>query len=600
MPPPRSPYAHLPVNPLSIPKQFNFATSIVDHHAANLPPDTPALQWVSQDLSTSHKLSYSYFSRRSHLIASFLTNTLGLVPGDLLILILPRVPEWWELAIACLRAGIILCPCTTLLVDRDIEYRLQVSGAKAFVGDAVAVGKALKVRNSVQALRHVVQINSTYLSASDSGVPQGVVDFHAGINKISPDTKFTTPAQLKPTSPALTFFTSGTTGPPKLVQHNQISSPLAHSLTGTHWLRLRPPPAQSVYWNLSEQGWAKAAWSFFSSFTCGACLFVHDDRLPFTPRRTLEVLAKYDITTICAPPTVWRQLVLDEQRSLIENGGLRPKALKWAVGAGEPLAEGVIRKWQEITGLVVRDGYGQTETMLLCANWEDEVNYGSMGRPLPGVPLHVIDNEGKDAQPDVEGDVAVEIIDKGRKTFMGIFDGYVDMQTGAVDRRLKTFAGNDMKVERTFYLTGDRATYSLSGHYTFIARADDVINSAGYRIGPFEVESTLKLHPSVVESAVVASPDPQREEVVKAFIVLTDSAAAKLQKAGKKGEEELTKELQEFCKKNAAPYKYPRKVQFVDARYLPKTISGKIRRKELKEGERERYRREMKGGKVKL
>ncbi|ETN37962.1 uncharacterized protein HMPREF1541_07585 [Cyphellophora europaea CBS 101466] len=589
MPPPRSPYAHLPVSPINCPDQFNFARDIVDAHAKRL-PDATALHWVSQDLSTCHQLSYSHFSRRSNLIAKVLSD-LGLQAGDLLILILPRLPEWWELATACLRMGVILCPCTTLLVDKDIEYRLNVSGAAAFVGDEVAVGKMLKIRDRCKSLKHVIQINSVYTSNPRASVPANVIDFHASIDKVPSVTTYDVPSSLKPTSPALSFFTSGTTGPPKLVLHSQVSYPLAHALTGTHWLRLRPPPQQSLYWNLSEQGWAKAAWSFFSTWNCGASLFVHDDRQPFSAKRTLQVLAKFPITTLCAPPTVWRQLVLDENRKLIESGGLRPRSLKHATGAGEPLNESVIRRWKEIMGMEICDGYGQTESILVCANQEGkEVRYGSMGKPLPGVPLTILDENGQEQRVDQEGDIAIEVLDRGRQTFMGLFDGYIDMKTGKLDRKLREFGHGDHA--RQFYLTGDRAWRDKDGYFWFVGRSDDVINSSGYRIGPFEVESTLKLHPAVVESAVVASPDPQRDEVVKAFVVLTDGAAQALKTKGDTGQEELTRELQDFCKENAAPYKYPRKVQFVDASFLPKTISGKIRRAELKKMEKDLYQKE--------
>jgi medium-chain acyl-CoA synthetase len=383
------------------------------------------------------------------------------------------------------------------------------------------------------------------------------------------------------------------------VLHNQVSYPLAHALTGTHWLRLRPPPQQSLYWNLSEQGWAKAAWSFFSAWNCGAALFIHDDRSPFSAKRTLQILHTYPITTLCAPPTVWRQLVLDENRALIASGELRPKALKHATGAGEPLNESVIRRWAGIegmNGMLICDGYGQTESILVCANQEGvPIRYGSMGKPLPNVPLTVIDNDGIDAGVDVEGDIAIRVpaTQSDPNHFMGLFEGYINMSTGALSRNLRTFPDGAQ-----FYLTGDRARRDSAGYFWFVGRSDDVINSAGYRIGPFEVESTLKLHDIVVESAVVASPDPQRDEVVKAFVVLTDAAAMKVKEGGEEAERGLVKELQAFCKENAAPYKYPRKIEFVDAQFLPKTISGKIRRGELKKLERERYGKESKKAKL--
>lgn len=589
----------LPVDPTVRPRSFNFATDIVDYWA-NKSSSQIALHWIDQSLSTEKKFSYQHFSQQSHRIANLLTFH-GVKQGDTCILILPRLPQWWEVATACLRSGIVMCPCTTLLVDKDIEYRIKVSNATVFVGDKVAVDKVLKIRKNCPSLRTILQIGGEAPSGSD------VVAFETALSKVSKNAHFDTPKSLKPVSPALIFFTSGTTGPPKMVLHTQISYPLAHGLTGVHWLKL---DRSSVYWNLSEQGWAKAAWSFFSTWNCGATLFVHDDRQAFDPKRTLAVLAKYPVTTLCAPPTVYRQLVLDENRELFQTPGL--KALKHACGAGEPLNAHVIERWKDSTGMEIYDGYGQTETILTCANQAaNPVRYGSMGKPIPGVPLFVIDENGEETQIDKEGDIAIQVQDK-ETAFFGIFTGYIDMKSGHLDRRLKKFRNG-----KQYYLTGDRATRDTNGYFWFVGRNDDVINSSGYRIGeytvlltvlicltlillgPFEVESTLKLHPAVVESAVVAAPDPDRDEVVKAFVVLTNSAAKSISGSDEK-RDKLIKDLQGFCKENAAPYKYPRKIQFVDSSFLPKTISGKIKRAELKKMEKDKYKESQKGNKAKL
>lgn len=238
-----------------------------------------------------------------------------------------------------------------------------------------------------------------------------------------------------------------------------------------------------MYWNLSEQGWAKAAWSFFSTWNCGATLFVHDDRSPFNPKRTLEVLNRFPISTLCAPPTVYRQLVLDSSRKFFASPKGRPQALKHACGAGEPLNESVIRTWKDMSGgMEICDGYGQTETILTCANQTgNKVKFGSMGKPLPGVPLKVIDGDGNDVKKGDEGDIAVEIASgkSGESGFFGIFQGYVkDMKTMSLDRRIKSFSNG-----KQFYLTGDRATKDEDGYFWFVGRSDDVINSSGYRIG---------------------------------------------------------------------------------------------------------------------
>ncbi|KAK3695945.1 hypothetical protein LTR37_018240 [Vermiconidia calcicola] len=320
-------------------------------------------------------------------------------------------------------------------------------------------------------------------------------------------------------------------------------------------------------------GWAKAAWAFFGAWNCGAGLFIHDDRGTFNPRRTLETLHRFPITTFCAPPTAYRQLVLDEMRQHLLQS--RPRALVHCTGAGEPLNPEVIRLWKEATGLEICDGFGQTETILVCGNFEGApIRPGSMGKPSPGVPLHVVDDAGNECAQDVEGDIALKVDLSESSNFFGVFDGYLGGD-GKLDRRLRPGGKGD---EQPWYLTGDRATRDVDGYFWFVGRSDDVINSSGYRIGPFEVESTLKLHPAVVESAVVSSPDESRGEIVKAFVVLTPQAAGR-------NHGDIVKELQEFCKANAAPYKYPRRIQVVAQDFLPKTISGKIQRKRLKEME---------------
>jgi medium-chain acyl-CoA synthetase len=563
--------AHSSAETLKRPKSFNFATDVVDYWAKK-DSSLLALHWVNQQLQNEQRLTFQYFSQTSHRISQIFQK-LEVQQGETCILILPRLPEWWSIATACLRSGVVLCPCTTLLVDKDIEYRLQISSATCFIGDTTSVSKVLKVRKSCPALRTIIQIGGKIPDA-------GVTDFHELLSTVPKDVHFPAPSTLTTTSPALTFFTSGTTGPPKMVLHNQISYPLAHTQTGKHWLRLQPG---SLYWNLSEQGWAKAAWSFFGAWNMGAALFICDDRGAFNPQRVLETLHRFPITVLCAPPTAYRQLVLDESQAYFAKN--RPKTLIHCTGAGEPLNESVIRTWEKMTdGIQIYDGYGQTETILVCANQKaNKVKPGSMGKPIPGVPLVIIDNDGKECEVGKEGDIAIQIdeeMQEGKEVFFGIFDGYIDKSTGRLDRRIKRWGG------KVYYLSGDRASRDEDGYFWFVGRSDDVINSSGYRIGPFEVESVLKMHPAVVESAVVASPDPQRDEVVKAFVVLTESANKEQDK------EALKKKLQDFCKENAAPYKYPRKIDFVDASFLPKTISGKIKRAELKKMEKDKYKQE--------
>ncbi|KAF1356433.1 hypothetical protein BDV97DRAFT_374194 [Delphinella strobiligena] len=538
---------------LKKPTSFNFATDVVDHYATNS-PDRQALFWVSSDNIKTLSLSYSYFSTQSHRLAILLCDKLGVKPGDRLLMILPRLPVWWELATACLRTGIVMCPATTLLVESDIAYRCQRSKATVFVGDGVSVGKFLRVREECPTVRHVICV--------DGGGRVDVIELDSAMASIPKAARWSG-KQPKVDNPALIYFTSGTTGHPKLVLHTQISYPLAHTLTEKHWLRLSPDSAasenhvQSLYWNLSEQGWAEAA----------CALFVHDDRSAFSPRTLLSMLNQYPITTLCAPPTIYRQLVLPDIQVLLKKHP--PKALTHCTGAGEPLEA-------------------------------ERIRAGSMGLPAPGVPLHVIDDGGKECNVGIEGDIAI-LVDGSAKqdSFFGFFAGYLS-ENGSLDRR--THASGDGKI---WYRTGERATRDAEGYFWFVGRNDDVINSAGYRIGPFEVESTLKKHPAVLESAVVSSPDPHRSEVVKAFVVLTaeyrdgDSSTTNTTTTSSTTTATTTsattnttpttltttnliKELQDFCKRNAAPYKYPRKIEFVGPDFLPKTISGKIKRSELK------------------
>ncbi|KAL2063760.1 hypothetical protein VTL71DRAFT_5565 [Oculimacula yallundae] len=554
--------AHFSSSKLERPKDFNFARDVVDYWARKN-QDSRAMYWVSQDLSKTRILTYSHFERESHRVASLLQK-LGLAKGQRAILILPRTPAWWEIALASIRSGIVICPATTLLVAKDIEFRCNQTGATAFFGDKTNVEKFMKVKADCPTVKHVIQVDDP-AKASDSAV----IDYYQRLKLVEDAVTFQSP-RLATSDPCLIYFTSGTSGPPKMVQHNQISYPLAHTLTGKHWLQLSP---EKVYWNLSEQGWAKAAWSFFGTWNCGATLFVHDDRGAFDPLRVLDILHNHPITTLCAPPTAYRQLVLQKSKKYLKENP--PKALSHCTGAGEPLNAGVIDEWQKMTGLEIFDGYGQTETVVTCGNFAGTaIRPGSMGKPTPGVPLKIISANGRECEPGAEGDLAI-LVDGtggGAEDFFGLFDGYI-RPDGTLDKRIKSLGGKE------WYLTGDRATRDEDGYHWFVGRADDVINSSGYRIGPFEVESTLKLHPGVAESAVVSSPDESRGEVVKAFVVLTSEYK------DSKNSDEIVKELQDFCKNNAAPYKYPRKIQLVDPDFLPKTISGKIKRNELKAAE---------------
>lgn len=384
----------------------------------------------------------------------------------------------WELATAALRSGIVICPATTLLVDDDIKYRAQRSGATVFVGDSASVQKFLRVRKDCPQVKFVIQV--------DGSREAGIIDLAKEVFSIPKNAIFQG-SKPRTNGPAIIYFTSGTTGYPKMVQHNHISYPLAHTITGKYWLRLGP---NKLYWNLSEQGWAKAAWSFFGAWNCGAGLFIHDDRLAFNPKTTLGMLHTYPITTLCAPPTVYRQLVLDSVRSLFQQ--TPPKGLEHCTGAGEPLNAEVIRLWKQMSGIEICDGYGQTETIMMCGNFANApIRPGSMGRPSPGVPLHVINEQGDECPDGEEGDIAVAVRSEGAgpNDFFGIFDGYIN-QDDTLDRRLQAASGA-RSTRVSWYRTGDRATRDTEGYFWFVGRSDDVINSSGYRIGELHVYHCL-------------------------------------------------------------------------------------------------------------
>ena len=359
--------------------------------------------------------------------------------------------------------------------------------------------------------------------------------------------------------PMLLYFTSGTVSYPKMVIHTQASYGIGHLITAKFWHDLKP---WDIHWTISDMGWSKAAWGkIFGQWTIGAAVFLHDAPVKFDPKLTLKLIERYGITTFCAPPTVYRVMVLEDLKQH------KLGKLRHCTAAGEPLNPEVISKWEKGTGMKIYDGYGQTETVNLVANYRClPIKPGSMGKPTPGFDVSVVDIEGRELAPGVEGYIAVKV--KPTRP-VGLFKEYWrDTEESA-----RVYHGD-------WYFTGDKAYKDEDGYFWFIGRADDVIITSGYRIGPFEVESALIEHPAVAEAAVVASPDDLRVEIVKAFVILAP---------GYSGSEQLKTELQEHVKRVTAPYKYPRKIDFVTE--LPKTISGKIKRAELKRKEWEGWQR---------
>lgn len=518
------------------PARFNFARDVFDRWGEQDPAHA-LMVWVD-DHDHVRRITYAEMTARSRRLCNVM-QAAGIKRGDTVIVMLPRLVEWWEVITACLRMGVIASPGTGQLAAKDLAYRIDASRATAFITEEKHTAKLAAIPEATAGLR---------LKLCVDAAPAGWTHYESAM--AAADDAFEA-ADTAPDDDALCYFTSGTTGYPKMAIQTQGYG-LAHFITGHYWLDLKPG---DLHWNLSDTGWAKAAWSsYFAPLNCGATLFIHHSEV-FDPVRTLELLAQYPVTTFCGAPTIYRMLVLQDLSAY------RFPHLRHVVGAGEPLNPEVIETWQKATGLVIRDGYGQTESILLCASFPClPPRFGSMGKPSPGIDLAVIDDEGGVLPPGREGDVAVRVEPQWPP---GLFKEY----RGDVERTQRCF-------RQGWYLTGDRAYVDTDGYFWFVGRADDVINSAGYRIGPFEVESALLEHPAVAESAVVSSPDEMRGEVVKAFVVLTP---------GHTGDETLVKALQEHVKTVTAPYKYPRKIEFVSA--LPKTVSGKIRRIELRDQE---------------
>lgn len=518
------------------PERFNFATDVVDQWAEQH-PDKLALLWVD-DHGGEEKHTFTDVSLASRRVANLLTDS-GVKQGDYIMMILGRQIAWWEVFTASLRMGAVISPGTTQLSAKDIAYRAHAAQATCIVTDSANAEKVDQI---------MAQCPSVAVRVLVDGTREGWIDYQAEVCGQSAD--FDAVDTLA-SDEALCYFTSGTTGYPKMALHCH-SYGLAHQTTGKYWLDLKP---EDLHWNCSDTGWAKAAWSsYFGPWYQGAALFVHHTQ-GFSAVRTLDLLAHYPISTFCGAPTIYRMFVLEDLDQY------QFPALRHCVGAGEPLNPEIIETWKRATGITIRDGYGQTETVLLCGNFQGmEPRYGSMGKPAPGIDLQVIDDAGEIVSPGTEGDLAVRVKPVAPQ---GLFLGY----KGEPDKTELSFRGE-------WYVTGDRARMDENGYYWFVSRADDVILSAGYRIGPFEVESALIEHPAVAESAVVSSPDKKRGEVVKAFVVLAP---------GYNADAALATALQDHVKSVTAPYKYPRRIAFVEE--LPKTVSGKIRRVELRDRE---------------
>jgi acetyl-CoA synthetase/medium-chain acyl-CoA synthetase len=504
---------------------FNFARDVVERWAQLRPHDLAL--WCVDEAGAEMCFTFAELADRVRR-ASAHFHKAGIHRGDRVLVMLPRVPMWWIGMLGLIRLGAVPIPATTLLTMKDVAYRIEAAEITAIVTDAGGGSKVGDFRGAV------------------------ILDQELEGGLARADSSFE-PEPTRADEPGLIYFTSGTTGPPKMVLHTQQSYGLGHRVTGAEWLCCKP---RDIHWNLADTGWAKAAWSsLFGPWHKGACIFSVDARGKFDPAAALRTLVRYPITTWCAPPTALRLIVREDL------GDVRFPHLRHCVSAGEPLNPEVIETWKTATGLTIYEGYGQTETVVLIANLRergDKVIPGSMGRPVPGFEVALLDEDLKIVANGEEGEIAVRTAPRRP---LGLFREY-----------WRNSAENAARFRGDWYLTGDRAYCDAGGRFWFVGRADDVIKSAGYRIGPFEVESALVEHPAVVEAAVVGKPDELRGAIVRAFVVLRKDCGAT---------DQLRLELQEHCKRTTAPYKYPREIEFVTE--LPKTISGKIRRLELRQ-----------------
>lgn len=517
---------------LNAPEFFNFTSDILDGWA-RARPEGVGLWCVDGVSGAEQKFSFQELSRLSAQAANvFRAN--GLQRGDRVLIMLPRVWQWWVSMLGLIRLGAVPIPATLQLMPRDLDYRLQAARVQAVITNTEGVAKL----DGFDGIRLVVGC-----------APSGWVDFNATLNTVP--TEFIG-ERTRSDDPGILYFTSATTGDPKMVLHTQASYGLGHRLTGELWLDCKPT---DLHWNMSDLGWGKAAWSsFFGPWHMGACVFALDIHGKFDPAHTLDVLGRFPITTWCTPPTALRLIV----RQHLSKWNF--PHLRHCVTAGEPLNPEVLKLWKAATGHDIYEAYGQTETVVLAGNFRSRhggIRPGSMGKPTPGFHVALLDGDLREVPAETEGEIAVRV--KPDRP-LGLFQEYWHNP-----------AETAAKFQGDWYLTGDRATRDADGYLWFIGRSDDVIKSSGYRIGPSEVESVLLEHPGVLEAAVVGKPDAVRGQIVKAFVILRPETTAS---------EELKHALQQHCKHTAAPYKYPREIEFVSE--LPKTISGKTRRVELR------------------
>jgi acetyl-CoA synthetase len=530
-----------------VPERFNFAFDVVDEIAARH-PEKNALVWCD-DAGSNADFTFAQLKSRTDKTANFFLSH-GIGKGDPVMLILKRRYEFWFCLLALHKIGAICIPATHLLTHQDIIYRNHAADIKMIV-----------CVSDPEVITHVekseAQSPTLTLKALVNGNRAGWIDFNAEVELASDHIERPTGDTANSNDDiSLLYFTSGTTGMPKMVQHD-FTYPLGHILTAKYWQNVQ---SGGLHLTVADTGWAKAVWGkIYGQWIAGSTVFVYDyDK--FEPKRLLDVIVKYGITSFCAPPTIYRFFIKEELSKYDFS------RLKYCVVAGEPLNPEVYAQFFHATGIQLMEGYGQTEMTAAIATfpWMTP-KPGSMGRPSPGYDIDLLDENGHSCEAGKEGQIVVRT---SNRIPIGMFGGYYREP----DRTRDAWHGG-------IYYTGDMASRDAEGYFWFVGRADDLIKSSGYAIGPFEVESALLEHPAVLECAITGAPDPIRGQVVKATVVLSN---------GSTPGNDLIHELQEHVKKVTAPYKYPRIIEFVPA--LPKTISGKIRRVEIRQRDRRQER----------
>ena len=524
---------------IRVPADFNFAYDVVDAYAAE-EPDKKALLWTD-DRGGEIQFTFADMKRETDRTASYF-QSLGIGRGDMVMLILKRRYEFWFSILALHKLGAVAIPATHLLTRKDVVYRCNMAGVKAIVaaGEPVITGHIAAAMPESPTTKLLISVGPE--------VPEGFLDFHEGIRHAAP---FVRPQHVNTNDDImLMYFTSGTTGEPKMVAHD-FTYPLGHISTGCFWHNLHEG---SLHLTIADTGWAKAAWGkLYGQWLAGANIFVYDHE-KFTPADILRKIGQYRITSLCAPPTIYRFLIREDLSKYDLS------SLEYCTTAGEALNGAVYDTFKRLTGVRLIEGFGQTETTLTLATFPwMEPKPGSMGVPNPQYDIDLLTPDGRSAEDGEQGQIVIRT-DRGKP--LGLFKEYY----------LNDGMTHEVWHDGVYY-TGDVAWRDEDGYFRFVGRADDVIKSSGYRIGPFEVESALMTHPAVVECAITGVPDEIRGQVVKATIILGEKYRPR---AG----EELIRELQDHVKRITAPYKYPRIIEFVDE--LPKTISGKIRRKAIR------------------